>query len=170
MNEIFKLVKLYQLQEILQEPNNGGDTVTKVTEPQHKYEIFELLYLFGMYYLQVYPEKAASFLAYCSFLTAISKDCMVSEMLNLDSELCGYYMANPEMNWSQGNFEVIDIRNNFLQDSSKSSWERGDSNHELGENPSLVVKVLMAEARVFQPGVMEQPPGEPVVMVNCSSS
>ena len=100
----------------------GGNTVTKVTELQCKYEIFELLYLFGMYYLQCYPEKYATlFLDYCSFLTVVSKDRTVSEMLQLDTVLHGYYVANPEINWSQDNFEVIDIKTNFLHEGSKST-------------------------------------------------
>ena len=77
-NEFFKLVKLYQPWEMTQKSSSGGDTVTKVTEPQ----IYELLCLFGMYCLQCYPEKAASFLDYCSFLTAVSKDRTISEMLD----------------------------------------------------------------------------------------
>ena len=125
-NKFFKLIKLYQPWEMTQKSSNGGNTVTKVTELQCKYEIFELLYLFGMYYLQCYLEKYATlFLDYCSFLTAVSKDRTVSEMLQLDTALHGYYVANPEINWSQDNFEVIDIKTNFLHEGSKSTWGKG---------------------------------------------
>ena len=109
-----------------------------------------------MHYLQVYLVKVASFLNYCSFLMAVSKDHTVTEMLDLDSELQGYSVANLEMNWSQDNFKVIDIRNNFLQESSKSSKGKwGAFSQGVGKNPSPMVKVLTPVGMVSPPGVVE---------------
>ena len=66
----------------------------KSSDPQRKSDIVELLHFFRMYFFQVYPEKTARFLDYCSFLKSASKNHTVSELLSLDAELHSLYCTS----------------------------------------------------------------------------
>ena len=58
-------------------------------------EIFECLYLFGMFYLQIYLEKTISFLDYCSHLSVCTHTSLPDGLLKNDTELQGWYVSYP---------------------------------------------------------------------------
>ena len=79
----------------------GHVTVTTTTKnvPKkitNKSELFYLLYNFGQYYLQLYPEKASSFLEYCAFLTKICDDFTAQSLVELDNQIRKEYVIHPQ--------------------------------------------------------------------------
>ena len=110
-NKFFPLEKMYTGDEITTS-QIGHVTVTTTTKnvPKkitNKSELFYLLYNFGQYYLQLYPEKASSFLEYCAFLTKICDDFTAQSLVELDNLIRKEYVTHPQWNWDQTN-AVID--------------------------------------------------------------
>ena len=140
-NEFFELAELYKFISAkslrYKSPLDTESSARKANEPQTKTEVFELLYLFGMFYLQVFPEKMLGFLDHCSYLTTCSKTYHVPGLLRLDSALRELYITNPEWNWSQDHYEVIDVRTAFANDDSvkmskvKDNKQAGKSKYEV---------------------------------------
>ena len=121
-NEFFELSEQYKFisaQSLrYKSPLDAESSSKKASEPETKTEVFELLYLFGMFYLQVFLEKMLGFIDHCSYLTTCSKTYHVPGLLHLDSALRELYITNPEWNWSQDHYEVIDVHTAFAQDDS----------------------------------------------------
>ena len=110
-NEFFPLAKMYTGEEITT-TQLGHVTVTttskNVPKPiTNKSELFYLLYNFGQYYLQLYPEKASGFLEYLAFLTKVCDCFTVSALVELDNQICKEYVQHPQWNWDQTN-AIID--------------------------------------------------------------
>ena len=89
---------------------------TDQTELKTKSEIFRALYLFGMYYLQVYPEKTVSFLEYLCLLTKMNSKLNMEGMLQLDYDLRTLFLSHPEWIWSQKHPEAYLITTDIAQD------------------------------------------------------
>ena len=117
-NEFFKLNYLAKFLIMRRSTRTSGDETSK--EKQSIPNLFKCLYLYGMYYLQAYPEKTLGFLDYCSTLSGYAWFCSPEGLLCIDAELRGWYVAHPEHNWSQDNFEVIDIKTELAGDESVS--------------------------------------------------
>ena len=115
-NKFFKLNYLAKFLITRRSTQASGDETSKDTWSIP--DLFECLYLFGMYYLQAYPEKTLGFLDYCSTLSGYARFCSPEGLLCVDVELRGWYVAHPEHNWSQDNFEVIDIKIELAGDES----------------------------------------------------
>ena len=127
-NEFFPLEKMYTGEEITTS-QIGHVTVTTTTKnvPKkitNKSELFYLLYNFGQYYLQLYPEKASSFLEYCAFLTKICDDFTAQSLVELDNQIRKEYVIHPQWNWDQSNAVIDKIFTYFQRD--KSNF-KGDS-------------------------------------------
>ena len=127
-NEFFPLEKMYTGKEITTS-QIGHVTVTTTTKnvPKkitNKSELFYLLYNFGQYYLQLYPEKASSFLEYCAFLTKICDDFTAQSLVELDNRIHKEYVIHPQWNWDQTNAVIDKIFTYFQHD--KSNF-KGDS-------------------------------------------
>ena len=110
-NEFFPLAKMYTGEEITT-TQLGHMTVTtmskNVPKPMtNKSELFYLLYNFGQYYLQLYPEKASGFLEYLAFLTKVCDRFTVSALVELDNQIHIEYVQHPQWNWDQTN-AIID--------------------------------------------------------------
>ena len=71
----------------------------KGTGPKTRPEFFQLLYLFGQFYLQCYPEKTAAFLEYLSFLTKYGIVYTVQLLVKLDNQIRRYFVQHPTLNW-----------------------------------------------------------------------
>ena len=69
-NEFFKLDQLSKFIAMRRPSKSPGD---EVKEQFSIPEIFECLFLFGMFYLQIYPEKTMGFLNYCSHLSTCAR-------------------------------------------------------------------------------------------------
>ena len=68
-NEFFDLQEMFSGEELTTANTNGYKTKNVNAKPiSKKSEIFYLLYTFGMYYLQLFPQKAAGFLEYLTYL------------------------------------------------------------------------------------------------------
>ena len=129
-NEFFPLEKMNTGEEITtsQLVHVTVTTTTKNVPKRitNKSELFYLLYNFGQYYLQLYPEKASSFLEYCAFSTKICDDFTAQSLVELDNQICKEYVIHPHGNWDQMN-AVIDkiymyfIRDNLKNDSASTS-------------------------------------------------
>ena len=115
-NEFFKLNYLAKFLIMRRSTRASGDETSKDT--QSIPDLFECLYLYGMYYLQAYPEKTLGFLNYCSTLSGYARFCSPEGLLHVNAELRGWYVAHPEHNWSQDNFEVINIKTELAGDES----------------------------------------------------
>ena len=102
-NEFVELVSLHKVEdaEHSHRKQGGVDTENSASKMSIKdwLEFFYLLYKFGMYYLQCYPEKAVDFLEYMAFLTRYGKKYMVSQLVRLHTSCCRYFVQNPEVNW-----------------------------------------------------------------------
>ena len=102
-NEFFPLAKMYTGEEITT-TQLGHVTVTttskNVPKPiSNKSELFYLLYNFGQYYLQLYPEKASGFLEYLAFLTKVCDRFTVSALVELDNQIRKETVQHPQWNW-----------------------------------------------------------------------
>ena len=58
------------------------------------------------------------FLDYCSHLSVCAHTSSPDGFLKIDAELWGWYVSHLENNWSQDNFEVIDIKTELAGDES----------------------------------------------------
>ena len=56
------------------------------------------------------------FLDYCSHLSVCARTSSPDGFLKINAELWGWYMSHLENNWSQDNFEVIDIKTELAGD------------------------------------------------------
>ena len=63
-------------------------------------------------------KKQSVFLDYCSHLSVCTGTSLPDGLLKNDTELQGWYVSHPDNNWSQDNFEVIDIKMEFTGDES----------------------------------------------------
>ena len=120
--EFFNLNKMYTGTELT---STKVGNVTFTTESKdvpkqitQKSEIFFLLYQFGQIYLQIYPEKAVSFLEYLSFLTKMCDKFHAQALLDLDSAIRKEYVKHPQWNWDQVNGVIDRIYNFFARDPS----------------------------------------------------
>ena len=92
----------FDIKEMLNESDfvdllTGLTRQTSISKP----EIFECLYIFGMYYLQKYPGKTAGFLEYLVFLQHQAVYLTAPGLVKLESSLRRHYLANPSWNWTQ---------------------------------------------------------------------
>ena len=81
-------------------------------------DLFECLFLFSMFYLQLYPEKMLGFLDYCAHLSNYAHFCSPGGLVKIDAELHGWYVDHPENNWSQDNFEIVNIKTELAEEDS----------------------------------------------------
>ena len=121
-NKFFPLEKMYTGDEITTS-QIGHVTVTTTTKnvPKkitNKSELFYLLYNFGQYYLQLYPEKASSFLEYCAFLTKICDDFTAQSLVELDNLIRKEYVTHPQWNWDQTNAVIDKLYMYFAREKS----------------------------------------------------
>ena len=118
-DQYFKLAKMFKSDEVVSTvisalPSGAaGVTITATTtnantgkEPTTKADIFYLLYQFGQFYLQVYPNKMAGFLEYLGFLTKECQNFSAAGLLHLDHQIHSQYMNNPDWNWEQSRYEI----------------------------------------------------------------
>ena len=106
-NKFFDLQELFSGAELSTANANGYKTKNVNAKPiSKKSEIFYLLYTFGMYYLQLFPQKAAGFLEYLAYLTKFGAPFNVPGLLKLDSALRVHYIKHPEWNWDQNNVTI----------------------------------------------------------------
>ena len=106
-NKFFDLQEMFSGEELTTANTNGYKTKNVNAKPiSKKSEIFYLLYTFGMYYLQLFPQKAAGFLEYLAYLTKFGAPFNVLGLLKLDSALRVHYIKHPEWNWDQNNFTI----------------------------------------------------------------
>ena len=124
-DEFFDLVKLFKLDDArvetpfvtnLQESGLLTVNIPKAAQPKTKGDFFLLLYAFGQFYLQVYPDKTASFLEYLAYMMHYSTEFTVQGLLRLDSELRRLYIQNPAWNWNQSGYEVARVTERHLRD------------------------------------------------------
>ena len=118
--EFFELNKMYTGTE-LTSTRVGNMTFTQETKDvpkqiTQKSEMFFLLYQFGQFYLQIYPEKTVSFLEYLSFLTKMCDKMTHSALLELDSALRKEYVSHPQWNWDQTNGIIDRLYNYYARD------------------------------------------------------
>ena len=135
--EFFELNKMYTGTE-LTSTRVGNMVFTQETkdvpkEITQKSEIFFLLYQFGQFYLQIYPEKTVGFLEYLSFLTKMCDKMSFSALLELDSALRKEYISHPQWNWDQTNGIIDQIYNYYARDphNYKPGAFAGQSNNPL---------------------------------------
>ena len=119
-NEFVELTKMFT-GEVIQETKIGNMVFTAKNEAgqkqiSNKSDIFYLLYQFGMYYLQIYPEKGTAFLEYLAFLTKMGDKFHAQGLLKLDAALRTQYTSHPQWNWDQTNKIIDRIFNNMARD------------------------------------------------------
>ena len=90
----------------------NAKTITK------KLEIFFLLYQWGMYYLQLYPEKAAGYLEYLAYLTKYGEPFHAQGLLKLDFALRCQHVKHPSWGWDQNNPCIHHLCDLMSKDSS----------------------------------------------------
>ena len=71
----------------------------KAQQPKTRPELFQLLYAFGQYYLQCYPEKTAAFLEYMGFLSKYGQIYSVPILVKLENSIRRFYVQHPQLNW-----------------------------------------------------------------------
>ena len=64
-------------------------------------EAFHNLFLFVLYYLQVYPTKMCSFFDYLLFLMEMTKSLTIQGIVTLDHWMQQDFVVHPEWNWAQ---------------------------------------------------------------------
>ena len=64
-------------------------------------ELLQRLFLFGSYYLQLYPQKTVSFLDYMLFLIDYSDTLTVEGLSTVDHYMRQQFATHPEWSWSQ---------------------------------------------------------------------
>ena len=87
-----------------------------------------MLYSFGQYYLQYFPEKAAAFLEYLWYLTTYASEFTVQGLLKLDNELRRLYVLNPEWNWEQSRYEISCITDHHIRE--RNNFQNIQSNQQ----------------------------------------
>ena len=103
-NEFVELVALHKVEDAelsrkKQATAEADDSVSK-SAIKDRPEFFYLMYKFGMYYLQCYPEKTVAFLEYMAFLTRYGKKYTVSQLVRLDTSCRRHFAQNPSVNWN----------------------------------------------------------------------
>ena len=78
----------------------------KAAGPSMHPELFQLLYEFGQFYLQVYLAKATAFLEYLAFITKYGIVFSVPVLVNLDNNIRRFYVQRPHLNWDVTRVEV----------------------------------------------------------------
>ena len=124
-DEYFDLVKMFKAEDSridtpfvtnFQDAGVLTVNVPKSALPKSKGDVFQLLYTFGQYYLQVYLGKAAGFLEYMAYLTSYSSEFTVQGLLKLDSEIHRLYVLNPGWNWEQSRYEIARITERHIRE------------------------------------------------------
>ena len=85
--------------ELMQMANESEIGITE------KCDILEILYSFGMIYLQIYPEKTIAFLQYCTYLAKMSYYINVKGLLEFDTIVRKSFIQNSDRNW-----QISDIK------------------------------------------------------------
>ena len=102
-NEFVELVNLHRVEDVEHSRKKQGgadaDESAGRSSIKDRPEFFYLLYKFGMYYLQCYPEKTVAFLEYMAFLTRYGKKYTVNQLVRLDTSCRRHFVQNPEVNW-----------------------------------------------------------------------
>ena len=124
-DQFFELAKMYtgEFKKQKRAPtleSHLKEFLVKEREPSKKSEVFELLYRFGMFYLQVYPGKTASFLEYLHYLTTTGARFNVVGLMRLDSELRKLFLDHADWNWNLARFEVQNV---LLEISSNPAYQ-----------------------------------------------
>ena len=129
-NKFFPLAKMYTGEEItttqlghvtVTTTKNLAKTITK------KSVLFFLLYNFGQFYLQLYPEKAAGFLEYLGFLTKVCDRFTVTALVELDNQIKKEYVQHPQWNWDQTNSIIDKIYTYFAREADNLQPSTGPS-------------------------------------------
>ena len=120
-NEFVDLNRMFNGEETMS-ANIGGITITSSSVSNKsitkKSEVFYLFYQFGQFYLQVFPEKAVSFLEYLGFLTKYTANFWVQGLIRLDAALHTQYTSHPEWNWDQSRIQINRIYDLMTRDQS----------------------------------------------------
>ena len=124
-DEFFELVKLFKIDDAradtpfvtsLEDAGLFTVNVPKSAQPKTKGDYFQLLYAFGQFYLQIYPETTASFLEYLAYMTSYSSEFTVQGLMRLDNKLRCLYIQNPGWNWNQSRFELSRVTDRHLRE------------------------------------------------------
>ena len=126
--------------------------ISKEKEPTKKAEIFQLLYHFGFFYVQVYLEKSSSFLEYSHFLTGYGSKLNLQGLIKVDSEIRQLFLDHPDWNWRMSRFEVQNI---LLEISNSAAYLIQGNTATVGasaprQNRFTPVVVKVTEAMVKQ--------------------
>ena len=84
----------------------------KTQQPKSRLNFFQLLYSFGQFYLQCFPQKTATFLEYLSFLTKYGSYYPVATLIKLDTSIHRFFVQRPHLNWDVTHPEV----SHFIKD------------------------------------------------------
>ena len=139
LDEVFDLEKIYAVSEHADEyrqssafnlqSSNMPAKLTIKTIP----EFFEALYLFGIFYLQKYPEKTASFLEYVLYMQCMTTTLWLLGLTRLDNQFRAQFVMHPDWSWARDKFifqqileeikskaENLSFRNFHMQLASKA--------------------------------------------------
>ena len=141
-NEFLELSRMFNSEETVA-ANIGGFTIMSAANNKSitkKSEVFYLLYQFGQYYLQVFPEKAIAFLEYLGFLTKYAASFSVQGLIKLDSALRTQYTAHPVWNWDQSRIQINRIYDLIARDQSNLAVGSGITYKTAGKPPQAKVQ------------------------------
>ena len=121
--------ELYQLDRAddlstMKAPSLSVEEVLAPLKPQHpktKPALFQLLYTFGQYYSQVFPEKSAAILEYLHWLTRYGQTLSLPVLIMLDNSVRKFYIERPLLNW-----DVTNANFRRFYDDAKLIQERVD--------------------------------------------
>ena len=116
-DEFFELHHLYNVDDLetanaKQSREEGAAVVpfqsgsTPKGAPRSRSELFQLLYSFGQYYLQCYPQKACGFLEYLAYISKYGQTYTVSTLVKLDNSIRRFFIHRPHLNWDVTRREI----------------------------------------------------------------
>ena len=108
-------------------------------------EFFKALYLFGIFYLQKYPEKTASFLEYALYMQCMMTTLSLLGLTRLDNQFRAQFVTHPDWSWACDKFifqqileevkskaENLSFCNFHMQLASKAHQPQSNSNSVAG--------------------------------------
>ena len=110
-NIFFELKALQKGSEIEQQrvvvQNDDGETPAyyvvgsspKSHDLKTRPQLFYVLYSWGQFYLQCFPQKTAAFLEYLAFMTKYGVVYSVPTLVKLDNKIRQFYVQHPQLNW-----------------------------------------------------------------------
>ena len=133
-DEFFKLHHLFNADDLeagcaRQSREEGTSVVPFNAGASHKgapcsrSELFQLLYAFGQYYLQCYPQKACGFLEYLAYISKYGQTYSVPTLVKLDNSIRRFFIQRPALNWDVTHREIDRFEKdaNIYQEKEKRS-------------------------------------------------